>query len=740
MVANTDMAGKAKKQGSRPHTPDSARGMMGHLGLKSNARDQVRREAIKNEYKRRNQWLTTNVTNRPPTRGSEQDRDDMMVMMEELSGYDDDDLDCIDATPFVCSSESTSKVNKLTSDDLNFVNQMVTDNAQSPSKYHSNKVMKSYIPAANTKPCPKQSHAKTNGHVTSCGGPIAQHIRIQLPVDIIDKQAHHFTEEKPFTPRMLKSKPEVQSKLRTFKYYNPPKRSTKGPQSSLVPKAGSVRGSIRGGSLMSRPETPFSDSIDLMNETLMSRDLNQNEKPSGVPSLDISLDADHIRYVRESMQKGWIKEQSRKAQLRASAYTRSDAGSETIPIRQPPPQPRQDAINGTASRTLSMSQTLTKRYPNSFTLMKVEEEEEELKYLEFLTDVTNDVLDRGIFTNRVLKQVFANHIEKKQHELRPEKMHEMLENLRRDLGIPSDPEDDGLGMKSVHAYSHDLMPDGMSSSYDGSTALAQPMVSARSRRKQTNVISEEQAISLQKGNLPHLRLSRSRPGSSGGEGKPPLPRPGSRGSWSRPGSAASNQASLHEVKEEAEESSITFTDDLSSSHGQADVLKINHKEVIEQNGSYQNGEHHQPNMSDLSKEVQHVDEESGEDLGEKLTGEYAKYMEDNEEDSVNYDNDFHDDTTTEQDEAMTGQDDMPFNTEPLMSESKTGARVEPDGHNLDDGEVFEGKTETPKDPPKPTPRTRSTLSSSDFRETPRSTEHTHTSESVTVSELNDDEF
>lgn len=43
--------------------------------------------------------------------------------------------------------------------------------------------------------------------------------------------------------------------------------------------------------------------------------------------------------------------------------------------------------------------------------------EEELRYLEFVTDVTNDVLNRGIYTNTVLKQVFESHIERNKDKL-----------------------------------------------------------------------------------------------------------------------------------------------------------------------------------------------------------------------------------------------------------------------------------------------------------------------------------
>lgn len=43
--------------------------------------------------------------------------------------------------------------------------------------------------------------------------------------------------------------------------------------------------------------------------------------------------------------------------------------------------------------------------------------DEELEYLDFIGDVTNDVLTRGIFTNRVLCNVFEEHVQKNKNKL-----------------------------------------------------------------------------------------------------------------------------------------------------------------------------------------------------------------------------------------------------------------------------------------------------------------------------------
>ncbi|XP_078349771.1 uncharacterized protein LOC144634627 isoform X2 [Oculina patagonica] len=61
--------------------------------------------------------------------------------------------------------------------------------------------------------------------------------------------------------------------------------------------------------------------------------------------------------------------------------------------------------------------------------------EEEQQYLKFISDVTTDILARGIFSNRVLKQVFEMHIERRKDYLDESRLREMIEQLKEDLGI-----------------------------------------------------------------------------------------------------------------------------------------------------------------------------------------------------------------------------------------------------------------------------------------------------------------
>lgn len=69
-------------------------------------------------------------------------------------------------------------------------------------------------------------------------------------------------------------------------------------------------------------------------------------------------------------------------------------------------------------------------------MRKVSAEEEELLYLEFITDVTNEILTQGLYSDRVLKRLFERHIDMNRHRLDENKMRHLLDNLQKDLQSP----------------------------------------------------------------------------------------------------------------------------------------------------------------------------------------------------------------------------------------------------------------------------------------------------------------
>ncbi|NWW85116.1 SPAT7 protein, partial [Rhynochetos jubatus] len=60
--------------------------------------------------------------------------------------------------------------------------------------------------------------------------------------------------------------------------------------------------------------------------------------------------------------------------------------------------------------------------------------EEELLYLAFIEDVTNEILSLGLFSNRVLEHLFECHIQENKNRLDEGKMRHLLDVLKADLG------------------------------------------------------------------------------------------------------------------------------------------------------------------------------------------------------------------------------------------------------------------------------------------------------------------
>ncbi|XP_069453334.1 spermatogenesis-associated protein 7 isoform X18 [Ovis canadensis] len=68
---------------------------------------------------------------------------------------------------------------------------------------------------------------------------------------------------------------------------------------------------------------------------------------------------------------------------------------------------------------------------------KMYSDEEELLYLSFIEDVTDEILKLGLFSNRFLERLFERHIKQNKHHLEEEKMRRLLHVLKVDLGCTS---------------------------------------------------------------------------------------------------------------------------------------------------------------------------------------------------------------------------------------------------------------------------------------------------------------
>ncbi|NXP44348.1 SPAT7 protein, partial [Heliornis fulica] len=72
--------------------------------------------------------------------------------------------------------------------------------------------------------------------------------------------------------------------------------------------------------------------------------------------------------------------------------------------------------------------------------------EEELLYLAFIEDVTNEILSLGLFSNRVLEQLFEYHIQENKNRLDESKMRHFLDVLKADLSCSL-----GSSSEQIHA-------------------------------------------------------------------------------------------------------------------------------------------------------------------------------------------------------------------------------------------------------------------------------------------------
>lgn len=247
--------------------------------------------------------------------------------------------------------------------------------------------------------------------------------------DILEKRAHVFTEEKPFTPRTLKT--DRKSRLSQYKYYNklPPKKKTDKPEEvSEAPVEKKQDEAHTEARPQPKPRQPRLDQTregpvtmnSLMFETLHSRDFSkQNNQNPGVPKLDISMDTDHLK---------WIREQSKVQENKETM--KSTLGEE---------DPYDTSVDFGKTGEMSLTYgTLgsTKTRADLGSSKKMSAEDEEGMYVKFMKDVTNEILDRGIYTDRALRQVFKAHVAQNKGILDELRMYQITDNIRKELNIP----------------------------------------------------------------------------------------------------------------------------------------------------------------------------------------------------------------------------------------------------------------------------------------------------------------
>ncbi len=268
-------------------------------------------------------------------------------------------------------------------------------------------------------------------------------------------------------------------------------------------------------------------------------------------------------------------------------------------------------------------------------------------------------------------------------------MRELLNNLRRDLGIPdTDEDEDGLGLTTTRTLTSDTTP-----MVTAHTATENHTGNARSTRRRL----ADDGHSF-KPNLPHLRSA---------QGRPPLPRPGSRGSRSRPGSACSN---LQEVKEEIEDVSPSWdqhilsrrvsedNEDLSSdaqpwSSVTPDILTVEHDDA--EVTPIQNMEIQSAGRTFLTNEEGDSVEEDGSQHGVELDGSLEEVEQSPVEDEPDREkNEMIQESEPEQDQEPVGMHQDQEDWQDMAGNESKEEEEQEDGEEEEEEEELETRITT----------------------------------------------